>query len=201
MISWLKSWAEGIIIAVIIGTIIEMIVPEGNNKKYIKIVIGVYIMFCIISPVITKITSKEVTFLLDDYEDYYKKNNTYEELNKNFEETNEYKIEEVYQQKLIEDIKVKLSQKGYKVNNVELLISTNDEDYGSITKIDIELNVNNKNDEKKTSNKIKKVEISINSNKSTEKSTKADIPNADKLKEYLSDEYGVKTADILINGK
>ena len=158
-------------------------------------------MFCIISPVITKITSKEVTFLLDDYEDYYKKNNTYEELNKNFEETNEYKIEEVYQQKLIEDIKVKLSQKGYKVNNVELLISTNDEDYGSITKIDIELNVNNKNDEKKTSNKIKKVEISINSNKSTEKSTKADIPNADKLKEYLSDEYGVKTADILINGK
>lgn len=201
MISWLKNWAEGIIIAVIIGTIIEMIVPEGNNKKYIKIVIGVYIMFCIISPVITKITSKEVTFLLDDYEDYYKKNNTYEELNKNFEETNEYKIEEVYQQKLIEDIKVKLSQKGYKVNNVELLISTNDEDYGSITKIDIELNVNNKNDEKKTSNKIKKVEISINSNKSTEKSTKADIPNADKLKEYLSDEYGVKTADILINGK
>ena len=114
MISWLKKWAEGIIIAVIIGTIIEMIVPEGNNKKYIKIVIGVYIMFCIISPVITKITSKEVTFLLDDYEDYYKKNNTYEELNKNFEETNEYKIEEVYQQKLIEDIKVKLSQKGYK---------------------------------------------------------------------------------------
>lgn len=201
MISWLKNWAEGIIIAVIIGTIIEMIVPEGNNKKYIKIVIGVYIMFCIISPVITKITSKEVTFLLDDYEDYYKKNNTYEELNKNFEETNEYKIEEVYQQKLIEDIKVKLSQKGYKVNNVELLISTNDEDYGSITKIDIELNVNNKNDEKKTSNKIKKVEISINSNKSTEKSTKVDIPNADKLKEYLSDEYGVKTADILINGK
>lgn len=201
MISWLKNWAEGIIIAVIIGTIIEMIVPEGNNKKYIKIVIGVYIMFCIISPVITKITSKEVTFLLDDYEDYYKKNNTYEELNKNFEETNEYKIEEVYQQKLIEDIKVKLSQKGYKVNNVELLISTNDEDYGSITKIDIDLNVNNKNDEKKTSNKIKKVEISINSNKSTEKSTKADIPNADKLKEYLSDEYGVKTADILINGK
>ncbi len=201
MISWLKNWAEGIIIAVIIGTIIEMIVPEGNNKKYIKIVIGVYIMFCIISPVITKITSKEVTFLLDDYEDYYKKNNTYEELNKNFEETNEYKIEEIYQQKLIEDIKVKLSQKGYKVNNVELLISTNDEDYGSITKIDIELNVNNKNDEKKTSNKIKKVEISINSNKSTEKSTKVDIPNADKLKEYLSDEYGVKTADILINGK
>ena len=39
MISWFNSWAQGIILAVIIVTILEMIVPEGKNKKYIKIVI------------------------------------------------------------------------------------------------------------------------------------------------------------------
>ena len=52
MISWISSWAQGIIMAVIIGAIIEMILPEGNSKKYVKIVIGVYILFTIISPVI-----------------------------------------------------------------------------------------------------------------------------------------------------
>ena len=30
MINVLKKWSEGIVIAVIIGTIIEMIIPESN---------------------------------------------------------------------------------------------------------------------------------------------------------------------------
>ena len=46
--------------AVIIGAIIEMILPEGNSKKYVKIVIGVYVLFTIISPVISKITGKTI---------------------------------------------------------------------------------------------------------------------------------------------
>lgn len=32
MISWFNSWAQGIILAVIIVTILEMIVPEGKIK-------------------------------------------------------------------------------------------------------------------------------------------------------------------------
>ena len=36
MVEWISNWAESIIVAVIIATIIEMILPEGNSKKYIK---------------------------------------------------------------------------------------------------------------------------------------------------------------------
>ena len=36
MISWMSNWAQGIIVALIVGTIIEMILPNGNNKKYVK---------------------------------------------------------------------------------------------------------------------------------------------------------------------
>ena len=207
MISWLKNWAEGIIIAVIIGTIIEMLVPDSNNKKYIKMVIGVYIMFSIISPIIMKFSDKEVSFAVDDYEGYYKKNDTYEELNKNFEEASEYKIEEVYRQKLNEDIKEKLEQKGYEVNYIYLDISTNDYNYGSVTKMDIDMSVkqdNEKEEKRKDNNKIKRVvgnEINIGSTKKEEEKIKQQIPNADKLKKYLSEEYGVQTKDILINGK
>ena len=45
MVNWINSWLRGIVIAVIITTIIEMIIPEGNIKKYIKTVMGVYIIF------------------------------------------------------------------------------------------------------------------------------------------------------------
>ena len=39
MINWISNWAQGIIVAVIIGTIIEMVLPEGNCKKYVKVLI------------------------------------------------------------------------------------------------------------------------------------------------------------------
>ena len=35
MIDFLKTWSNQIIVAVIIATILEMIIPDGNNKKYI----------------------------------------------------------------------------------------------------------------------------------------------------------------------
>ena len=50
MIEWIKNWTEGIIIAVIISIIIEMLVPEGKNKKYVKVVSGIYILYTIINP-------------------------------------------------------------------------------------------------------------------------------------------------------
>ena len=61
MISFINSYVKGIVVAVIISTIIEMILPEGKIKKYVKTVIGAYIVFIIISPIITKITGKEIS--------------------------------------------------------------------------------------------------------------------------------------------
>ena len=50
MINFLSNWIEQIAIAVIIVSIIELILPKGNLKKYIKVVLGIYIIFCMISP-------------------------------------------------------------------------------------------------------------------------------------------------------
>ena len=60
MVEFLSSWAGNITVSVIIATIIEMILPEGKNRKYIKTVIGVYILFIILSPIITKISGQEI---------------------------------------------------------------------------------------------------------------------------------------------
>ena len=52
MVKIFRNWCEGLVVAVIISIIIEMLVPEGNNKKYIKVVIGLYIVFVIINPIL-----------------------------------------------------------------------------------------------------------------------------------------------------
>lgn len=50
MILKMRVWCESLIIAVIITLLIELILPEGNNKKYIKVVIGLYLMFMVFDP-------------------------------------------------------------------------------------------------------------------------------------------------------
>lgn len=54
MVNWISSWLQGIIVAVIIGTIIEMLLPKSSISKFIKVVIGLYILFSIITPVVNK---------------------------------------------------------------------------------------------------------------------------------------------------
>ena len=65
MINFLSSWAEQVILAVIIATILELILPNSKNKKYVQMVIGVYVLFNIISPIIKNKEKliKESTFL------------------------------------------------------------------------------------------------------------------------------------------
>ena len=55
MIKFLSSWVEGIAIAVIVASIFEMILPNGNIKKYVKIVLGIFIIFNIIGVAINAI--------------------------------------------------------------------------------------------------------------------------------------------------
>ena len=93
--NWISGWIQGIIIAVIIGTIIEMLLPDGNCKKYVKVVIGVYILFSIVSPVITKVTGNEfrVSYIYDI--------NTYIEVSakssqENIENNQQNQIKQVY---------------------------------------------------------------------------------------------------------
>ena len=62
MLEFINSWAKGIIVAVIIAVVIEMLLPNGNNKKYIKIVISLYVMFSIVYPIVSAITGKTINF-------------------------------------------------------------------------------------------------------------------------------------------
>jgi len=54
MIDIISDWAGALIVSLIIVTILEMLLPDNKIKKYVKTVIGIYIVFCIISPFINE---------------------------------------------------------------------------------------------------------------------------------------------------
>ena len=111
MIENLSTWAEQIIVAVIIATLIEMLLPNGNNKKYIKAVIGVYILFTIISPIFSN--KVNINFDQFNYDKYFKNTQSYQTMSDSLVSYNDQSTEEIYQMNLEQDMKQKLKQKGY----------------------------------------------------------------------------------------
>lgn len=151
MIEWISNWAGSIIVAVVIGTIIEMILPEGNSKKYIKMVIGLYILFTIVSPVINSFTGNKIKLSdeldLDTYIEESKDNiNTHN----TFESNNEKNIMDIYISGLEDDLKAKLESKGYIVNSINIDVSDN-ESY-TINSIDLVLEKDKKEDNNEEAN-------------------------------------------------
>lgn len=217
MIEWISNWTGGIVVAVIIGTVIEMILPSGNSKKYIKVVIGIYVLFTIVSPVITKFTGEtiEVSDILDL--DKYVEEAEDVAIQNNIQSNNQ--IMEVYSSGIKEDLKAKIEAKGYMVNSIDIGIA-NDESY-SITDITIDVEKEEKVDgnemveneentgEADSTNKVEqienvnKVEISIadDSTNSNKNSNEDSLSNSEKkeLKEYLSSVYEVNKNNIIIN--
>ena len=198
MISWISSWAQGIIMAVIIGAIIEMILPEGNSKKYVKIVIGVYVLFTIISPVISKITGKtiQVSDILE-LNKYIEETENNSKLYVTLDEDNSNNIKDIYESSLRNDIKAKIEAKGYNAKNIKLEIE-DDEEY-TLKKIDIEI-YKNMEKNKKDIETIQNVDINI-SQKRTENDMQEKLSEKDKrkLKDYLSGVYEIDEKNININ--
>lgn len=130
MVEWLKLWANQVIVAVIIAVIFELIIPNGKNKKYIKMVINLYVLFVLINPIISKFTNIEKTDLSKyNYEKYIDSNMTQEtSSNLNSEEI----IQNTYEKSLQEDIKKKLEANGYNASNISININNSSENYGQI---------------------------------------------------------------------
>ena len=200
MVKLINSWAQGIILAVIIATIIEIIIPEGNNKKYIKIVIGIYILFSIIQPLINVISNKTIN--LNSI--ITKASNEMEKVNKNIVviETNSY-IEDTYINNLKENISQVIKEKGFEVEELNLYIEIKDEQrYGQINKIVMKIVKSSEEFESNIVSNIEKIEINIsdsNLNKENEGKIKISEDEINDLKKYLNVTYSIEMEKIYIN--
>lgn len=207
MIEILSSWAKGLGLTIVIVSIFEMLLPNNNSKKYIKMVLGIYVIFNIISPLVT---NKEV-FSLDNInlEDYQTVETTVVD-----QTSMDERIKELYEQELEKDIIKKIEEKGYEVTNAKVDADISNEEESKINKIKLNIRKTQEIEENTTENKIvteiqkiKKVDTTIKTDKNEEEKTetkkedtesisKIDIQN---VKKFLIEEYGVSEKCLEIN--
>lgn len=207
MVSFINSWAQGIILAIIIATIIEIVLPDGKNKKYIKTIIGIYVLFSIIYPIITKISNKEIN-LNSVVDAANTKISSYQNNDIQVIDTNAY-IEETYKGRIEEELENKINEKGFNVDSLNLYIETEDESrYGTINSIVLQISKNNKINTETVNNSINSVneveEINIDLSNSSNSVVEENKPNVStneisELKDYLSTMYSIEKEKIHIN--
>ena len=217
MVEFLSSWAKSLGLAIVIVSILEMLLPNNKIKKYIRMIMGIYILFSIISPFVK---NKEILDIGNIDLESYKTTETTA-----IDQTSmDKRIVQLYTDELEKDITSKIQEKGYEVTEckVEAKIG-NEEEETQITKI--KLNVKkeaNSQDETNEQNntiedkivvevqKIKPINTEIenendnettNNNEKTIKSTEKKVTNADiqNIKKFLIEEYGVNEKCLEIN--
>lgn len=209
MIDFLSSWVKNLGLAIVIVSILEMLLPNNKTKKYIKIVLGIFVIFNIISPLIN---NKEVfsveSFDLNQYSNSASNNETVNQ------ESMDRRIEELYIEELEKDITKKLEEKGYEVKNCSVDATIGNEENTRINKIKVDLENKSEENTKETEEKDVKIENKIveeiqkikpietnveidkdeNENEKNEDSqettniSKIDIQN---VQNFLIEEYGV----------
>ena len=161
MIEFLSKWVEGIAIAVIIASIFEMILPNGNIKKYVKVILGIYIVFSIISPFAdNKVMGKfDISKKIDNYshslenKDFSKQNgdianNDYlkdegtianNDYSKN-EASSEKRLNKIYEDTFEKELVQTIEKEGFSVYKCEVKGNFNaEEGNAGINKIQITL--------------------------------------------------------------
>ena len=150
MISFLSNWIEQIAIAVIIASIFEMILPRGTINKYVKMALGIYVVFNIISPFVD--SDALYSFNVSSIEDYSEGFN----INKSSvnQESMDRRLEGLYIEQIEANIINKVEDLGYLVEkcNVEAELDSSKSNSG-INRIDLVLR------EKQNENDVRKVQV------------------------------------------
>lgn len=210
MISFFSTWVKNLCLALIIISILEMILPNNKTKKYIKMVMGLYVLFSIISPFIK---NKDIfnNFNIETYVNGNEQSIKSEDVN---QESMDQRLNEIYTEELEKDITSKLEQKNYTVEecNIKAYVSEKENDNG-IT--EIRLIVKNKSDDNEEKNnetlenkivtevqKIQKIKIKTKEKTDQDKNLeKLGINDVQNIKKFLIDEYGVNEKCLKINWK
>ncbi len=213
MIDFISSWVKGLGLAIVIVSILEMLLPNNKTKKYIRMVMGIYVLFTIISPFISnkeKLNLNE--FNLEQY-------GTVEASASSQQNSVEDRIEQLYIQELEKDVTKKLEEQGYKVTNCKIQAQISDkEEETKIEKITVNVQKPEEGKEENTQKKsleneivvqiqkIKPIDTSTQNNKNEIETSgnneddkgisKSDIQN---IKKFLIEEYGVNEKCLVIN--
>ena len=170
MINFLSSWVKNLALALIIVSILEMILPNNKTKKYVKMVMGLYILFSIISPFIEN--SNKFNFNNIDLNSYVEEVHTTSSTSEKIDQTSmDDRLSQIYKEELENNITQKVEEKGYIVENCKVVANISQND-SNIEKITLKIGgkkVQNLDKQENTTlseiQKVEKIDISVYKNK------------------------------------
>ena len=201
IIEFLTAWIKDIAIIFVLISIIEIILPNSNMKRYIDMIIGFLIIIVIISPFV-KLFHKD--FNID--KEIFKKTNEQIKLEYiddiDLSSIQEEQIKGIYIGKIEEEIRYSIHEATrYKVEDVKVSIYEDDLQYGSIKHVELILKKDEKKrkGEEKFKNSIPVINIEkISIGEGKRPSTTLIELEDEEIKNLISKNHGVSKENIKI---
>lgn len=129
---WLREWIWQIVGIIILSAVCDMIVPGGEMKKYVKLVMGLVLVVAVIRPIINL-----PTITLAEMERAETQRNA-TELKNRLTEREQFNVIKIYKEKVCQNIENKLSlPKNVSVDVKVEVEEEDDKEFGNITSVTV----------------------------------------------------------------
>ena len=125
--SAIRAFIEQIIYVAIVAIIIELILPKGNTKKYVYVILSLFILLNIVSPVINIIKDTDMQDVFDNVLETISTNTENANVT-NIEEFSAYKnvkVTENLESNMLKDMENDLSSLNVEFKNLNIVLDDN----------------------------------------------------------------------------
>ena len=198
MIKEISGWSQGIIVSIIVTTLLELLLPNGSIKKIVSILIGMYLLLMILSPIVQFFYHRDILQMIDiqSYTSQMEKQEKQTEIL--LENQNTQTIKDIYRNSLEYSIKSYVEQKGYLVKKLYISIK-NDENY-TIERIEISVDIDQQKRRETTQANHQKIQIDdIVISRQNNQQQEPQQENLKELQNSLAAIYGIDSEIIQID--
>ena len=196
MMNSIMSYVYTLVFFAIFIAILEMILPKGNNRKYVMLASGLLLTYITISPIISilsGISETKNTFSSNIKEVSAEYGNSLTDINQ------EQYVLNLFEKGVENDIKKTVEECGFAIENVKVEYIINEQK--EITDItSISFSVLDRVDKHQNQGNVQKVsvDVSINGNRDSNKKIDLTSEEKDSIKKCLSEAYKLSQSDIVI---
>ena len=196
MMNSIMSYVYTLVFFAIFIAILEMILPKGNNRKYVMLASGLLLTYITISPIISilsGISETKNTFSSNIKEVSAEYGTSLTDINQ------EQYVLNLFEKGVENDIKKRVEECGFAIENVKIEYTISEEK--EITDItSISFSVLDRVDKHQNQGNVQKVsvDVSINGNKDNTKNIDLTNEEKDSIKKCLSEAYKLSQSDIVI---
>jgi len=197
MIESIRIWILNIVTIIIFISFLEILMPNGNMKKYLNLVLGFIVMIVILNPIINLL--KNNLYLEDELFSISQEfnQNEYQFIANNIEMIQREQLNSLYKDNLKREIQNRIESR-YEVDVVRIDIDIEkkgDKGLGKIKEIRLDLAERKQNVEE---DEIPIVSINVMEEDNTDEK-KNDVAIAKKIKEDISNIYNINDSNIIVN--